>query len=62
MTNDAERKRRLAVLNEVGVGASLEVTDPAKLLRLLAEQKPAGDEKTQELIAKAEQLEERGVN
>ncbi len=62
MSGDAEKKRRIIVLKEVGVGESLEITNPAKLLRLLAERKPAGDAEKQELIAKAEQLEERGVD
>lgn len=57
-----EKDTRRAILREVGVGEVLEITDPARLYRLLAETKPDGDPEKLDLIAKAEQLEERGVN
>ena len=56
-----DKETRKAVLREVGVGEVLEITDPAALLRLLAEPKADGDPEKADLLAKAEQLEERGV-
>ena len=62
MKSEEERKRRIAVLEEVRVGEVLEITDPGKLLQLLADQKtPAQEPEKQRLLSLAEQLKERGV-
>lgn len=61
--SDAGKRRKRAVLEEVGLGPSLAITDPARLCELLsgpAEEK-GNDQEAQRLRMLAEQMRERGV-
>jgi len=60
MSSERRAETRRAVIREVTGNDILAITDPAALFRLLAV--AARPDECRELVAKAEQLEERGVH
>ena len=61
--SDSEQQRKIAVLEEVGLSPELQITDPAKLLELLAEnaESKGKHDNAAELRRLVEQLQERGM-